>query len=183
TYTTYLRHEELKDHCLTLKNTPYPHQQYAVYNTLVNEEEQAGFTLIRCIHQEDTAYSCLLFTDNHEGLKTQYAVSRSLYTLEALLAGLVVSASKSMKDLHVFIDSLTLVAQIEGNHTPATEHERKYKEEIMDATAPFHSWNSSTKKFWWESRQDHRSNWKEQHPRGKHSGLRMGGMTQDLLDG
>ncbi|GKE52300.1 reverse transcriptase domain-containing protein, partial [Tanacetum coccineum] len=57
---------------------------------------------------------------------------------EALLAGLVVSASKSMKDLHVFIDSLTLVAQIEGNHTPATEHERKYKEEIMDATAPFH---------------------------------------------
>ncbi|GJY31354.1 reverse transcriptase domain-containing protein [Tanacetum coccineum] len=47
---------------------------------------------------------------------------------EALLAGLVASVSKSMKDLHVFIDSLTLVAQIEGNHTPATEQERKYKE-------------------------------------------------------
>ncbi|GKB66820.1 reverse transcriptase domain-containing protein, partial [Tanacetum coccineum] len=26
----------------------------------------------------------------------------------------------------------------EGNHTPATEQERKYKEEIMDATTPFH---------------------------------------------
>ncbi|GJZ95493.1 hypothetical protein Tco_0667827 [Tanacetum coccineum] len=36
--------DESKDHCLTLKNTPYPHQRYAVYNTLVNEEEQAGFT-------------------------------------------------------------------------------------------------------------------------------------------
>ncbi|GJV73554.1 uncharacterized mitochondrial protein-like protein [Tanacetum coccineum] len=36
--------EELKDHFLTLKNTSYPHQQYAVCNTLVNEEEQAGFT-------------------------------------------------------------------------------------------------------------------------------------------
>ncbi|GKE01209.1 hypothetical protein Tco_1389192, partial [Tanacetum coccineum] len=36
--------DELKDHCLNLKNTPYPHQQYAIYNTLVNEEEHAGFT-------------------------------------------------------------------------------------------------------------------------------------------
>ncbi|GKF06073.1 hypothetical protein Tco_0036741 [Tanacetum coccineum] len=36
--------DESKDHCLTLKNTPYPHQQYAVCNTLVNEDEQAGFT-------------------------------------------------------------------------------------------------------------------------------------------
>ncbi|GJU27984.1 reverse transcriptase domain-containing protein, partial [Tanacetum coccineum] len=43
-----------------------------------------------------------------------------------------------MKDLHVFIDLLTLVAQIEGNHMPATELEKKYKEEIIDATAPFH---------------------------------------------
>ncbi|GJV50665.1 reverse transcriptase domain-containing protein [Tanacetum coccineum] len=57
---------------------------------------------------------------------------------EALLAGLVTSVNKGMKDLHVFIDSLTLVAQIEGNHTLATEQERKYMEEIMDATALFH---------------------------------------------
>ncbi|GJY61268.1 reverse transcriptase domain-containing protein [Tanacetum coccineum] len=57
---------------------------------------------------------------------------------EALLAGLVTSVNKGMKDLHVFIDSLTLVAQIEGNHTLATKQERKYMEEIMDATALFH---------------------------------------------
>ncbi|GJU23809.1 reverse transcriptase domain-containing protein, partial [Tanacetum coccineum] len=57
---------------------------------------------------------------------------------EALLVGLVASVNKGMKDLHVFIDSLTLVAQIKGNHMPAIEQERKYKEEIMDATAPFH---------------------------------------------
>nr|GFA56700.1 hypothetical protein [Tanacetum cinerariifolium] len=36
--------DELIDQCLTLKNTTYPNQRYAVYNTLVNEEEQAGFT-------------------------------------------------------------------------------------------------------------------------------------------
>ncbi|GJX02654.1 hypothetical protein Tco_0188570 [Tanacetum coccineum] len=41
---------------MTLKNTPYPHQRYVVYNTLVNKKEQAGFTQyaisikkIRCI--------------------------------------------------------------------------------------------------------------------------------------
>ncbi|GKA52618.1 hypothetical protein Tco_0745933 [Tanacetum coccineum] len=56
TYTTYPRLDELKDHCLTLKNMPYPHQRFAVYNTLVNEEEQAGFTPIRHIHHEDTTY-------------------------------------------------------------------------------------------------------------------------------
>ncbi|GKB13339.1 hypothetical protein Tco_0847262 [Tanacetum coccineum] len=55
---------------MTLKNMPYLHQQYAVYNTLVNEEEPTDFTSIRRIQQKDTAYPCLHFTDNHEGLKS-----------------------------------------------------------------------------------------------------------------
>ncbi|GJT20497.1 hypothetical protein Tco_0890434 [Tanacetum coccineum] len=54
--------DELKDHCLNLNNTPYPHQRYAVYNTLVNEEEPTDFTSIRHIHQEDTTYPCHNFT-------------------------------------------------------------------------------------------------------------------------
>ncbi|GJX89194.1 hypothetical protein Tco_0341208 [Tanacetum coccineum] len=62
--------DESEDHCLTLKNTPYPHQRYAVYNTLVNEEELISFTSIRRIHQEDTAYPCLHFTRYHEGFKS-----------------------------------------------------------------------------------------------------------------
>ncbi|GJW77996.1 hypothetical protein Tco_0139678 [Tanacetum coccineum] len=62
--------DELKDHCLTLKNTPYPHQRYAVYNTLVNKEEPTDFTSIRRIHQEDTPYSCLHFIDNHKEFKS-----------------------------------------------------------------------------------------------------------------
>ncbi|GKF40221.1 reverse transcriptase domain-containing protein [Tanacetum coccineum] len=57
---------------------------------------------------------------------------------EALLAGLAAFVSNGMKDLHVFMDSPKLVAQTEGNHTPATEQERKYKKEIMDATTPFY---------------------------------------------
>ncbi|GJV21868.1 reverse transcriptase domain-containing protein [Tanacetum coccineum] len=57
---------------------------------------------------------------------------------EALLAGLAVFVSKGIEDLHVFIDSQRLVAQIKGNHTPATEQEKKYKKEIMDATASFY---------------------------------------------
>ncbi|GJU52188.1 hypothetical protein Tco_1225902 [Tanacetum coccineum] len=62
--------DELKDHCLTLKNTLYPHQRYVVYNTLVNEEEPTGFTAIRSIQQEDTAYMCLHFTKDHEGTRS-----------------------------------------------------------------------------------------------------------------
>ncbi|GJT81655.1 retrovirus-related pol polyprotein from transposon TNT 1-94 [Tanacetum coccineum] len=68
---------ELKDHCLTLKNTPYPHQRYAAYNTLVNEEELTGFTSIRRTHQEDTAYPCLHFTRNHDELKTYTSYPRA----------------------------------------------------------------------------------------------------------
>ncbi|GKD95812.1 reverse transcriptase domain-containing protein [Tanacetum coccineum] len=71
-------------------------------------------------------------------IRLKFNASDHALDCEALLARLVVSVNKGMKGLHIFIDSLTLVAQIEGNYTPATEQERKYKEEIMDATAPFH---------------------------------------------
>ncbi|GKA56900.1 hypothetical protein Tco_0755972 [Tanacetum coccineum] len=43
---------------MTLKNTPYPHQRYAVYNTLVNEEESTGFTSIR-------RFNALALSDRH----------------------------------------------------------------------------------------------------------------------
>ncbi|GJW48562.1 reverse transcriptase domain-containing protein [Tanacetum coccineum] len=70
--------------------------------------------------------------------RLKFNASNHAMDYEALLAGLAASANQDMKDLHVFIDSLTLVAQVEGNHTPATEQERKYKEEIIDATALFY---------------------------------------------
>ncbi|GJX21069.1 reverse transcriptase domain-containing protein [Tanacetum coccineum] len=71
-------------------------------------------------------------------IRLKFNASDHTMDYEALLARLVVSSSKGMKDLHVFTDSLTLVAQIEGNYTPTTEQEKMYKEEIMDATAPFY---------------------------------------------
>ncbi|GJV59602.1 reverse transcriptase domain-containing protein [Tanacetum coccineum] len=64
--------DELKDHCLTLKNTPYPHQRYGVYNTLVNEEEPTGFTSIRRIHQRHPCQE----DPNTPYPKHQYAVLR-----------------------------------------------------------------------------------------------------------
>ncbi|GKB17591.1 reverse transcriptase domain-containing protein [Tanacetum coccineum] len=57
----------------------------------------------------------------------KFNTSDHVIDCEALLAGLAASVSKGMKDLHVFIDSPKLVAQTEGNHTPATKQERKYK--------------------------------------------------------
>ncbi|GJY41230.1 zf-CCHC domain-containing protein [Tanacetum coccineum] len=70
--------DESKDHRLTLKNTSYPHQRYAIYNTLVNEEEPTDFISIRRIQQEDTAYMCLHFTRNHEELKIHMPVWKSV---------------------------------------------------------------------------------------------------------
>ncbi|GJT43595.1 hypothetical protein Tco_0952310 [Tanacetum coccineum] len=58
-----------------MKNTSYPHQRYAVCNTLVNEEEQTGFTQYAVSIKEDTAYPCLHSPKTTED-KAQYAVSR-----------------------------------------------------------------------------------------------------------
>ncbi|GJS97904.1 reverse transcriptase domain-containing protein [Tanacetum coccineum] len=71
-------------------------------------------------------------------IRLKFKASSYAMDYEALLAGLAASANQGMKDLHVFIDSLTLVAQVEGNHTLATKQERRYKKEIMDATVPFY---------------------------------------------
>ncbi|GJZ80869.1 gag-pol polyprotein [Tanacetum coccineum] len=68
----------------------------------------------------------------------KFYASNHVMDYEALLAGLAASTNQGMKYLHIFIDSLTLVAQVEGSHTLVTKQERKYKEEILDATAPFH---------------------------------------------
>nr|GEW88629.1 hypothetical protein [Tanacetum cinerariifolium] len=46
TYIAYQDFNELKDHSPTLKNAPYTHQRYAIYNILVNEEEPTGFISI-----------------------------------------------------------------------------------------------------------------------------------------
>ncbi|GJY59154.1 reverse transcriptase domain-containing protein [Tanacetum coccineum] len=55
---------------------------------------------------------------------------------EALLARLVASTGKGMKDLHVFIDSQILVDQVEGNRIPTTEPEKRYSKEL---SSKYHS--------------------------------------------
>ncbi|GJY82413.1 reverse transcriptase domain-containing protein [Tanacetum coccineum] len=57
---------------------------------------------------------------------------------EPIEEGLAASTNQGMKDLHIFVYSLTLVAQVEGSHTLEMKQEKKYNEEILDATAPFH---------------------------------------------
>ncbi|GKB41008.1 gag-pol polyprotein [Tanacetum coccineum] len=70
-----------------------------------------------------------------------YAICLNVYTskdsmdYEALLAGLVASADRGMKDLHVFVGSKLLVDQVEGSRVPRN---KEVHEEILDATASFH---------------------------------------------
>ncbi|GKB06256.1 gag-pol polyprotein [Tanacetum coccineum] len=71
-------------------------------------------------------------------IRLKFHASNHVMDYEALLAGLAAFTNQGMKDLHVFIDLLTLVAQVERSHTPVTKQERKYKEEILDATVPFY---------------------------------------------
>nr|GEV98701.1 reverse transcriptase domain-containing protein [Tanacetum cinerariifolium] len=71
-------------------------------------------------------------------IRLKFKASNHAMDCEAPLAGIAVFTNQGMKDLHVFIDSLTLVTQVEGNHTPATKQEIRYKEEIIDAMVPFH---------------------------------------------
>nr|GEU86631.1 hypothetical protein [Tanacetum cinerariifolium] len=83
-----------------------------------------------------------LILDSLEGKVYPYAIRLNFYALEdimdyeALLVGLVVSASRGIKDLHVFIDSRMLVDQVEGSRILRTKEAKKYKEEIMDAITP-----------------------------------------------
>ncbi|GKE57039.1 hypothetical protein Tco_1496224 [Tanacetum coccineum] len=60
-------------------------------------------------------------------IRLKFKASNHAIDCEALLTRLAISISKGMKDLHVFIDLPKLVDQTEGNNTPATEQERKYK--------------------------------------------------------
>nr|GEZ21678.1 hypothetical protein [Tanacetum cinerariifolium] len=57
---------------------------------------------------------------------------------KALLARLIASARRGIKDLHVFVGSKLLVDQVEGSRIPKTKEAKKYREDVIDATAPFH---------------------------------------------
>ncbi|GKF01965.1 hypothetical protein Tco_0028888, partial [Tanacetum coccineum] len=50
----------------------------------------------------------------------------------------VASVGRGMKDLHVFAHSKFLVDQVEGNMVLRIKGAKRYREEIMDATSPFH---------------------------------------------
>ncbi|GJW97417.1 reverse transcriptase domain-containing protein [Tanacetum coccineum] len=71
-------------------------------------------------------------------IRLKFNTSNHAMDCEALVTRLVVSVRKGIKDLRVFMDSPKLVAQTEGNHTPSTEQDRKFKKEIIDATTLFH---------------------------------------------
>nr|GEU75735.1 hypothetical protein [Tanacetum cinerariifolium] len=85
-----------------------------------------------------------IILDSLEGKVYSYAIRLNFYAskdtmdYEALLAGLVASANRGIKDLHVLMDSKMLVDQVERSRIPRTKEAKKYKEEIMDATTPFH---------------------------------------------
>ncbi|GKC90059.1 gag-pol polyprotein [Tanacetum coccineum] len=113
---------------LQAKSTPIP-RSWRLYLGKETIEEGSGVGIILVsLKKRMHSYA----------IRLKFNASDHAIDCEALLAGLAASIRKGMKDLHVFMDSPKLVAQTERNHTPATEQERKYKKEIMDAIASFH---------------------------------------------
>ncbi|GKA47251.1 hypothetical protein Tco_0740134 [Tanacetum coccineum] len=72
--------DELKDRFLTLKNTLYPHQRYVVYNTLVNEEEQAGFTQYAISIKKIRHIRAITLSKTSMTRRPQYSVSEDFNT-------------------------------------------------------------------------------------------------------
>ncbi|GKE59110.1 putative reverse transcriptase domain-containing protein, partial [Tanacetum coccineum] len=72
-------------------------------------------------------------------VQLNFHASKDYMDYEALLGGLVVSDGRQMKDLHVFVNSKLLVDQVEGNIEPKKGGAKIYREEVMDAIAPFYN--------------------------------------------
>ncbi|GJZ62957.1 magnesium transporter MRS2-1-like protein, partial [Tanacetum coccineum] len=106
--------DEVKDHCLTYKNTLYPHQRYAVYNTLVNKEEPTGFTSIRC--------KGVCFEESLELLERMSGISPNNETFLILLgkflqlneAEIALKIWVKMKEHKVLPDSAHFMIMVEG---------------------------------------------------------------------
>ncbi|GJW92759.1 reverse transcriptase domain-containing protein [Tanacetum coccineum] len=113
---------------LQAKSTPTP-RAWRLYVGKETIEEGSGVGII-LVSPEEKIHSY--------AIRLKFHASNHVMDYKALLAGLAASTNQGMKDLHVFINALTLVAQVEGSHTQVTEHERKYNEEILDATTLFH---------------------------------------------
>ncbi|GKB65541.1 hypothetical protein Tco_0921727 [Tanacetum coccineum] len=77
-----------------------------------------------------------------EGKEYPHAVHLSFYAFEdhmnyeALLAGLVASAGRCIKDLHVFVGSKILVNQMEGSRIPRTEGAKRTGIHLARAPEP-----------------------------------------------
>ncbi|GJY68708.1 reverse transcriptase domain-containing protein [Tanacetum coccineum] len=89
-------------------------------------KEGSGVGLIQ-INPKDKEYS--------HTVRLNFHASKDDMECEAFLAGLAAAAGRQMKDLHMFVNSKLLVDQVEGNRE---KRANMYREEVMDATAPFH---------------------------------------------
>ncbi|GJY75838.1 retrovirus-related pol polyprotein from transposon TNT 1-94 [Tanacetum coccineum] len=110
------------------KSTPTP-RAWRLYLGKEPIKEGLGVGII-LVSLEERMHSC--------AIRLKFNTSDHAIDCEALLAGLAVSVSKGMKDLHVFMDSPRLVGQTEGNYMPTTKQEKIYTKEIMDTTTLFH---------------------------------------------
>ncbi|GKC33873.1 reverse transcriptase domain-containing protein [Tanacetum coccineum] len=96
----------------------------------------------REINKEGSGVGIILVSPNKEtysyAIRLNFHASEESMDYEALLAGLVASSGKGMKDLHVFVDSEVLVGQMKGGRVLRTWEAKQHMKEAMNATTSFH---------------------------------------------
>ncbi|GJV92384.1 reverse transcriptase domain-containing protein [Tanacetum coccineum] len=154
---------------LQAKSTPTP-RAWRLYMGKEIIEEGLGVGII-LVSPDEKMHSYVI--------RLKFNTSDHAIDCEALLAGLAASISKGMKDLHVFMDSLKLVAQIEGNHTPTMEQEKRVSNRKVGIykLGSIGRYQNKTIGGGDKQQQEGKSG------KGEAIRLRVGGMTQDPLDG
>nr|GEW08595.1 reverse transcriptase domain-containing protein [Tanacetum cinerariifolium] len=110
---------------LHTKSTPTP-RAWRLYLCKEAIEEGLGIVIIQVIPKEKMYLYAIWL---------KFKASNYAMDCEALLVGLAAFANQGIKDFYVFNDSLTLVAQVEGNHTPATKYKRRSVKRIVNYKA------------------------------------------------
>ncbi|GJR36603.1 hypothetical protein Tco_1212287 [Tanacetum coccineum] len=125
---------------MALKNTPYPHQRYTVYNTLVNEEESTGFTSIRHIHQEDMAENDPVETSDESFRVFVSCEMKNLCSSHLVRYGVSVAAPsrKTTKETRFNkpVSRESYTAAIQGGNKISMEIIRTLVRTVQEITAP-----------------------------------------------
>ncbi|GJS12398.1 hypothetical protein Tco_0369194 [Tanacetum coccineum] len=108
-------------------------KRYAVYNTLVNDEEGTSFTSIRRIHQEDTAYPCMHSPKTTKDTRPIRRIQERQYAVFKLYGNKIFWKISNVVPTPRNSNTPSLDAQERKQHTSTLENVLDFEDEVLDA--------------------------------------------------